>query len=155
MRRFGGKTHSKKANDDGGHGEDDGGEEQDEFDIAEGSLAVHDEVEAGVEDPALGHDHDSPGEVDEGDGAAEVGPDAEVREDDEQRLQHDAPGPQRARPEVQAPPPLEQQEQRRVDLRPDVPRDARERAHRHGHRQVLPDVGDVAHDVGGCGDMSW
>lgn len=44
---------------------------------------MHNEMQSGIQDPALRYDHYEPGQVDHSDGPGEVMPDTEVREDDE------------------------------------------------------------------------
>lgn len=133
------------AHDNRRHGKHDRVEDQRPPDVPQHPLVVHDEVQPRVQHPALRDDHDEPRQVDHGDGAEEVLPQAKVGEEDEERLQDDAPGHERARPEVQALAPLEHHEERDVDLQPDVPGHAGKGGHGHGHGEVVADVihGDV------------
>lgn len=101
---------------------------------------MHEQMQAGVEDPALGNDHDEPGEVDEGDGRDGIGPDAKVGEDDEDGLEDDAPGGEGAGPKVEASAALEEEKEGGVDFDANVPCYADEGGHDHGHGQVLFDV---------------
>lgn len=133
-------THCYGANHHGWYGKHNRVEDEDVFDAPEHVGRVHQQVQPRVEHPALRHHHDEPREVDERDGRHGVLPHAKVGEDDEERLQDDAPRRECAGPKVQPAPPLEDEEQRRVDLDANVPRDADEGGHGHGQRQVVPDV---------------
>ncbi len=145
-------TYSNGADNHGGYGKDDRVKDQDVLDDAEDAVGVHEQVQARVEDPALGYDHDEPGEVDEGDGGHGVLPDAKVGEDDEDGLEDDAPGGEGAGPKVEAAAALEEQEERGIDLEANVPGDADKGGHDHGHGEVLL---DVVHGCGRWGASRW
>lgn len=105
-------------------------------------------MQSRIQHPALGHDHDKPCEIDEGDRRHRSLPYAKVTEDNEERLKDDAPRCESAGPEVEAATALEEEEEGDVDFDANVPCDAGEGGNDHGIGEIFCNGG---HDGGGWG----